>query len=158
VQSDLGGGAPGVYLQHADDFFLAPGLSAIKIIEWWGTQDAGITGADSFVIRIFEDNGSGAPNVYPLYSIPVGTGIREDTGSLAGAGSGGGPIYLYSAEVSPIALVPGQTYYLSIVNDIGGWAWMLADAETATPQCFYREAEGSDWTGADADLAFRLWQ
>jgi len=146
--------------QVADQFTLSEGMSTIKLIQWWGTQDTGITDPDNFIIRIYEDNGTGQPEETPLYSIPVGAATREDTGEDAKPGMGSPPIYRYSVEFIPFDLEPGVPYYLSIVNNVENvWVWMwTTDIEGEAPT-FARAGDEGPWTDPlSYDVAFRLWQ
>jgi hypothetical protein len=148
--------APGQ--QMACRFSLNPGLSTVSLIRWWGVPEADSTDPENLIIRIFEDNGAGAPAEAPLYSIPVGAATREDTGDMTVPG--GEAIYAYTADLTPFSLTPTTTYYLSIVNDNGWtWLWMHIDSDPGAGHLFYRSGNSGPWgsTGSMA-TAFQIWQ
>lgn len=146
--------------QAADGFVLTGASPEIRVIQWWGTQDPAITDEDDFVIRIFEDDGTGLPKMVPLYSIPVGAVAKTDTGENAKPEVGSWPIFEYSVELIPFDLTPGLPYYLSIVNTTGhDWVWMWTDDVGVDMEAYTRLSDEEDWTGTlTHDVAFRLWQ
>ena len=130
----------------ADDFILAPGASTITGFQWTGLYAFSNTpqAADAFTIQIYADV-AGAPDAgAPLHSLVIGNPGRIDTG----VDSAGSDVYAYSANVVPIALVPGTTFWLSIFNDTSAdaddsWFWGMQDA---VGNSFFRPASGDPWT------------
>jgi len=139
----------------ADSFVLASGLDTIRLIQWWGHQAADATEPDSFLVRIYGDDGTGLPREYPLYSFPVVAPTREATGDVADSGN---PIYEYSIEVLPIPLDAGTTYFLSIVKSSGAWSWMMTTEDPASEQLWFYPLGGPEWVEVPGNLAFQLWQ
>ncbi len=143
------------YQETADDFTLAPGRSTIARIEWWGKETVDAVANETFVVRLFADNGSGNPKTVPLYAIPVGDGSRESTGQTAGDGN---PIYHYQVDFTPFSLEPGKAYYLSILSSTRKWGWMEHGSPGADELLFYRTTADGGWGTAQHETAFRLWQ
>ena len=145
--------------QAADMFTLAAGLTTISRIEWWGSQDPGVTVADEFVIRIFRNTG-GLPEAIPLYAIPVGSVSRTNTGRVTLDSLGGTPVYRYFVDLSPFDLDAQYGYFISILNQAGHeWLWMYTYDATASTVTCSRISDGGIWNPSyDHDLAFRLWR
>jgi len=143
----------------ADDFVLQDGASVVTDIHWWGGYGGGDGIADDdFTIRVFADNGAGAPEVLPsVLDFHVGPVTRVDTGQNAGFGV---DVYAYSLDIAPLALTPGVAYYLSIENDTSGdadtWGWFATNGAGASH--WYRFTDGAAWTPGQSehDLAFYL--
>jgi hypothetical protein len=121
----------------AGTFTLSEGASVVSDIHWWGLY-LGLTDFDNFAdddftVSIFADNGSGAPADTALFSVQPGDVNRTATGDIW-YGSGA-PIYTYSIDIAPLALTPGVSYYLSIVNstpnDNDWWSWVAAYSGSA---------------------------
>ena len=110
----------------ADDFLLQAGANVFNRIRWTGVYASGNTpnGPDDFTIEVYADD-AGVPSAGPpLYTFAVGQPLKTDTGDDLGAFD----IYAYSAGIAPLALAPGTTWWLSIVNDTGAdaddfWFW-----------------------------------
>jgi PEP-CTERM motif len=140
----------------ADDFVLQPGAATITDVHWWGYYHPplDIPPVDDFTIRFFEDAG-GDPAAIPVVSLAVGSAVnRSDTGLSFGLGY---DIYEYEVDIAPLALSPGTTYYLSIVNDTPSapedWAW----ATSAQAGDFWTAYPGTGWFEQDmSELAFNL--
>jgi hypothetical protein len=143
--------------QSADDFVLAPGASTITDLHWWGVYAFTNTpnAADNFTIRIFADAG-GAPDINPFVSVNVGNVSRTFTGDNVV----GFDVYEYDVDVAPIALAPGTTYWLSIVNDSannpGGDGWFWATSDGLAGNGHQRFGDGVGWDIAGAEFAFNL--
>lgn len=110
----------------ASAFELEEGASVIRDLHWWGIYPlAGGIADDDFTISIFADNGSGAPEIDPFYSLHAGDATRVATGEDWGATQ----IYAYSLDIAPLALMPDTPYYLLIANDTAGhvnnWSWLM---------------------------------
>lgn len=140
--------------QSADDFRLQPGASTISDVHWWGFYSPLSTPSvpDNFTIRFFA-NVAGAPAVIPFAQFNVGHVGRADTG----ADVGGQDVYAYSADIAPLALVAGTTYWLSIVNDTAAdtddhWGWSLAVGGNNHS----RDQDGDDWSLFIGEHAFQL--
>lgn len=145
--------------QTAERFVLEEGRSEIRVVQWWGTQDPAISHGDQFIVRIFEDDGSGLPMTFPLYAIPANDVVRVYTGRNAKPEAGSPPIYEYSVELMPFALTPDVPYYLSIVNAAGhDWIWMWTD-DSGLGEAYSRSADDEAWTSAlTHNPAFCLWR
>lgn len=142
--------------QAAGKFVLASGLTTVSRVDRWGSQPAG-TAPCSLIVRIFQDDGTGEPQTEPLYSIPVGTGSRNDTGVV---GTSGECIYKYTASVGPITFSSGQSYYLSVLGQgASQWSWSQTSDTTPIGTAYWRTGEGASWAGPESiDMAFRLWE
>jgi hypothetical protein len=121
-QSDATSSAP---FFTADNFTLAAGQNIIRDVHWAGTYFANSPTTDNFTVQFFNDTGSGAPQVTPFLSLPVGSVSRTNTGLDAILGFA----HRYSVNVAPIVLTPGTQYWLSIFNDTGpdpadDWFWV----------------------------------
>ena len=107
----------------ADDFTLAPGASIITDVHWTGLYAGNnVPATDNFTVQFFLDTGSGAPQLLPLLSLPIGNAVRTDTGIDF---IGGIDLFRYSIDVAPIVLLPATPYWISIYNsaDDTTWAW-----------------------------------
>lgn len=149
--------------QSADDFSLLGGSSTITDVHWWGFYFDGTGGLtspdpDQFAISIFETSLGGDPedNVFvdAVFSGPV---TRTLDGDIFGI-----PFYSYSVDVDPIALTPGTSYWLSIINDTSGfgdpsfnWLWATSDSNNGTGH--QRDLPlPNNWRGIDQEFAFNL--
>jgi hypothetical protein len=138
----------------ADDFVLQEGLNTITDIHWWGFYWINDTPqvADDFVALFFEDDGSGLPGNL-VQAIDIGDIGRTDTGlDFGGAAS---DIYAYSADIAPLELTAGATYWLSIVNDTtvdGDDSWFWAATSFGANAIF----DGIEWAENPVELAFQL--
>jgi hypothetical protein len=144
--------------QVAESFLLAPGSTTVTGVNWWGTYGNAATPppADNFTLRLFSD-AEGAPAATPFIEIHLG-----DVGRIAtGTSLSGFPqfeVFKYSAAISPIALAPNVTYWISILNDTAAdpdddWFW--ATSSTLGLHAF-RQGEGIPWGPSAFDLAFQL--
>jgi hypothetical protein len=147
--SDFGGADP---QQQADNFMLGS-PAVLGTVRWWGGYDFNDVQTDSFVIRLFGDNGAGLPQVDPFLETPVAP-TRQLTGLSDPFGD---DLYQYSAQLSAgVPLAAGTISSLSIVNDTsaGNWFWAL----DGTGNDFSREADGLAWEEfpTDGNQAFEL--
>jgi hypothetical protein len=145
--SDFGGDA-----QEADNFVLGS-PAVLGTVRWWGGYDSNDVQTDSFVIRLFDDNGAGLPQIDPFLETPAAP-TRQLTGLTDPLGA---DLYLYSSELAAgVPLAGGTVYYLSIVNDTsaGNWFWAL----DGIGNDFSREADGLPWEEfpTDGNHAFEL--
>jgi len=149
-------------VQEADDFILGAGANVIAGIHWWGSYNYETNAQDDFTIRIFPDADNGGPAINPIIELSVGNVTRVDTGRItvtAPFGAEFGPLFKYRTDVTPIALNPGTTYYLSIVNDsknigyTGNWRWTVS---LTGDDHWYRFPDGDPWTSGERNLAFNL--
>jgi hypothetical protein len=135
--------------QAANAFTLEAGLNVITDIHWWGGYAGLLTdnlATDDFTVRIFTDNGFGAPRVFPFaLNLEPTTVMRVDTGMNIGVTD----IYRYSLDIAPLTLLPGVTYYLSIVNDTAGdddtWVWVHTETLASVDPWWHREADVQFW-------------
>ncbi len=140
----------------ADDFVLQEGLNTITDIHWWGFYWIADTPppADDFVALFFEDDGGGFPGNL-VQTIDIGDVGRTDTGLDFGLGGNSSDIYAYTADIAPLELTAGETYWLMIVNDINSdendlWFW--ATSGVGTNGIF----DGVEWANNPLELAFQL--
>ena len=140
----------------ADDFSLNAGANVITDVHWTGLYAFSNTpqAADSFVIEFYAD-AAGAPAVAPFATRAVGNPGRTDTGTNTSAGF---DIFAYSADIAPLALAPGTTFWMSIVNDTtvdtdDNWFWGMRDA---IGNSFTRADTTSAWTPINNAHEFSL--
>lgn len=124
IDSDPGGNNGFVIL--ADDFTLASGQNVIRDIHWTGTHNP--TGSfdsytENFTIEFFADS-FGSPALAPFLSLAIG----DVTGTDTGTDIFGRDLRQYSVNITPLTLVAGTAFWLSIFNDTtadsgDGWTW-----------------------------------
>lgn len=156
--SDLGFGQ-----QEADDFVLAGPIATIARLRWWGSYGTSPDPAptDDFRVRFFNDAG-GSPSTTFFAEINL-TGVTRTATSLTSSPFGshdGGTVYQYEADlVPPLSLVPGTTYYLSILNNTGSaWGWLENDSVGGGGSHWFRSSDGSPWSLSvrGTDFSFEL--
>ncbi|MBN2310203.1 MAG: hypothetical protein JXR94_14610 [Candidatus Hydrogenedentes bacterium] len=146
----------GGILQLADDFTLALNQSTISSVRWWGAYRTGVV-ADDFTIRIFEDNGLGAPQTTALHEIHVGAPSRAATGELFEPNGWQLPIYRYTASIPAVTLAPDTRYHISILNDVGMWMWSSNGSATeGNDYGTSRTTLDGTWGAHGVDFAFQL--
>lgn len=130
----------------ADDFSLSAGANVITDVHWTGLYAFADTpqAVDNFVIEFYADV-AGAPAVAPFATRAVGNPGRLDTGTDTSAGF---DLFAYSADIAPLAVAPGTTFWISIVNDTtvdtdDNWFWGMQDA---VGNSFVRFDSTSAWT------------
>jgi hypothetical protein len=139
----------------ADDFVLNVGANVITDVHWTGLYAFSNTpqAADSFVIEFYTDV-AGAPAVAPFATRAVGNPGRTDTGTdIAGS-----DLFAYAADIAPLVLAPGTTFWMSIVNDTtvdtdDNWFWGMRDA---IGNSFTRTDTISAWTSINNAHEFSL--
>jgi hypothetical protein len=143
--------------QSADGFRLSA-TTVVTGLTWWGSysQDPTTLAADAFSVRIFADDGSGAPEATPRETISQQP-IRSSTALSDQSGS---PIYQFDLVLTPLTLLGAKNWYLSVVNqfDVGnpeaGWYWLLSNP---TGENFYRTVDGDPWSSdLTGNLAFAV--
>jgi len=106
--------------QMGDDFVLNAGKNVITGVHWWGCYDPISTPPleDDFTIRFFAISG-GTPESTALHDIHVGHVTRTEAGLDIGSEYTRQilDVFEYWAQVPPIALAPGEGYFLSIVDN-----------------------------------------
>ena len=130
----------------ADDFVLQSGANTITDIHWTGVYGGNdVPPSDSFTIQFFFSLGS-VPSPVPLATRSVGNAVnRTDTGNTDNAGA---EIFSYSADIFPLSLTAGTTYWLSIFDNntfFGEWAW---GAHDGTGNAARRPDPNTGWTPA----------
>lgn len=148
--------------QSADGFTLSAATS-VTGLTWWGSysQDPTTLPADAFRVRIFADDGSGAPAANPRETIPTVQQLtRSPTALLDRTGA---PVYRFDLVVGPVTLAGATNWYLSVVNEFdvadpdASWYWLLSDT---TGQNFYRFVDGDAWSSdlnpPTGNLAFQV--
>ena len=108
----------------ADDFVVPTGITSFDTIEWTGgyRSNAVPVPPEPFIVRIYQDlAGMPSPTVSEQrigeveneYLLGIGQEADEETG-----------LYSYTLHFGPITVVPGQIYWLSIMNQSAGdWIW-----------------------------------
>jgi len=146
--------------QVADDFAVQPGSNEITDVHWWGTYPFGKTpqAVDSFTLYLYSDD-EGGPGIASFFDVFVGDAHRVDTGLDF---TGGYSLYSYWAEIPAVTLTPGETYYLSIVNDTmndtdDSWFWATSYYYEGSAHWLRYAVESGDWYGTMCDeVAFNL--
>lgn len=143
--------------QSADGFRLSA-TTVVTGLTWWGSysQDPTTLPADAFSVRIFADDGSGAPEAAPTEAIsqqPIrsSTSLSDQTGA---------PVYRFDLALTPLTLAGATNWYLSVVNQFdggdpdAGWYWLLCNP---TGENFYRTVDGDPWSSdLTGNLAFAV--
>ena len=132
--------SPGAGQLVADDFaiFGAPQYE-ITSIEWRGTYGTHVTpDPDNFTIVIHADD-AGHPAANALYSLSP---------SVVRNGPDANYVFSYLANIAPIALSAGSTYWLSIYEQLPldhRWAWVLEFAPL-DGNLYFRQGLGEPYT------------
>lgn len=143
--------------QSAGGFVLST-TTSVTGLTWWGSysQDPTTLPADAFSVRIFADDGGGAPAANPSETISqqptrVATSLLDQTGAA---------VYRFDLVLAPVTLAGGKDWYLSVVNqfDVGDpnavWYWLLSNA---TGENFYRSVDGDPWlSDPTGNLTFQV--
>ncbi len=148
--------------QVADNFTLTQDANLTQI-EWWGIYLYNNSPAtDSFTVRIFADNGSGAPQITPTNL--AGTLTRSGTGQTITVPvfftSVTADIYHYTLDLGTALNLTAGDYWLSIVNDTAtdtndNWYWLTSNANSGNARS--RPDDGTPWnTGLGNEMAFRI--
>jgi hypothetical protein len=143
--------SPGPPGSHNADNFVLPNTSTITEVDWkgfGGTRYPNDDYTDSFVIRIYADNGANGPTSpvvsSAIYTAPV-TPSRQLTGEVVDEFFG--LVYSYSAAIPDFAAIGGIRYWLEIYNDVhenAAWFWS-ADLDVAGGDHVYA-FPNADWT------------
>lgn len=148
--------------QSADGFRLSAATS-VTGLTWWGSysQDPTTLPADAFSVRIFADDGSGAPAANPSETISALQQLTRSPTALFD--QTGAPVYRFDLVVGPVTLAGATNWYLSVVNEFdvadpsASWYWLLSDT---TGQNFYRFVDGDAWSSdlnpPTGNLAFQV--
>ncbi|MEM9940540.1 MAG: hypothetical protein AAF939_03045 [Planctomycetota bacterium] len=112
-----------------DEFQLSAGANDFNRVIWTGVYATRNDVPDNFTMNIYDDNGGVPGNV--VQSVAIGNQlIQTQTGTLNVGG--GFDIFTYEASFGNINLTADETYWISLVNDVGeGWAW-LTDTSQGT--------------------------
>jgi hypothetical protein len=137
-------GAP----HYADDFTLAESAT-IREFRWWGSDGSNTTSA----VRLFADNGNGAPEVHPFFEV-LNPAIESFATNVAPRGPG--PVFQNRATLSDLpVLEAGTRYYISIS---GPHSWLSSTAPGS--EWWSRSQETDAWRNASAtnpnNLSFEL--
>lgn len=114
--------------EAGDNFSLSADATLSGLI-FAGNRDNDQFTNDSFVISIYADDPSfpGAPSIAPLWSQNVGN-IAETALNLTDVN--GNALFRYEVAIAGPALLGGQQYWLTIVNELtdrGNWFWSFSD-------------------------------
>ncbi len=153
--SDYDGNTYVDFAEQADDFVLAEGANVVADLHWWGVYSTGNTaGADSFTIRIYEDD-EGTPGLGAFFELTGVAPVRAEYGT----DDFGLTIYEYSLDIAPLELAAGSTYWFAVMNDTSNdtnddWYWSQA-AEAGNT--WTRIAQDAAWQEElNVELAFQL--
>jgi hypothetical protein len=135
--------------QWADDFVLNE-AATLQELRWWGSDGDGTTAT----VRLFADNGIGAPQIFPFYEVlnPVVQSTPTDV-----VPRGLGPVYENRVAFSSEPLLhAGIRYYVSIS---GPGSWLSSTAPGS--EWWSRSQDSEAWRNAAAtnpnNLAFQLF-
>jgi hypothetical protein len=149
-------GPAGSKLQKADDFALSADAT-ITHVRWWGRYASNNVVPDNFLIRFYDDDGGGLPELVPFAEVTPASLLRT-----VQPPDGAFTLFLYEADLSAAVPLLGLTdYHFSVVNDIpdGGWSWQTTGSSSPGSSS-YRVADGDAWANDDQtsvfDLAFAL--
>lgn len=122
--------------QMADDFTVGSSAT-IQSVTWWGIYKNPIKEGSpqqpwSFEIFVYGDNGGLPDTSNVVGSSQVSFSSLTDTGENFGDDPFGADIYVFTADVTPINLSAGTTYWFSVLADTGNDAinnflWRLAE-------------------------------
>ena len=136
--------------QRIDDFILQTGSTSFNSITWYGSYYNGFAYSDDFTIRIFSDNGSGAPSQNSfqqlnLITTPIRSLYQEPTLT-----------YMYSVGISQVDLNPDQQYWLSIFNNRHGlssyWVWTTSTDQIGNAH--FRWGDAFPWSPESKPLGY----
>jgi hypothetical protein len=113
-----------------------------------------VCGAGTFTITFYEDAGGQPGAVVPGGTFNVGGANQTATGQFIGVNDFITE-YSYSATFAPLALVAGDTYWLSISNMIAapGPFWGM---ESAGGEDSHQQFDGTAWFEFNDNLAYQL--
>lgn len=140
-------GAP----HYADDFTLGESAT-IKEFRWWGADGSNSTTA----VRIFADDGSGAPGLDPFFEVLNPVVLTSPATSVVPR-SPALPVFENRVTLSNVpVLLEGTRYYISIS---GPGFWLSSTAPGS--EWWFRSGESDAWRNASAgnpnNLSFELF-
>jgi len=142
--------------EAADDFSLGALGTTITDVHWWGVYDFGgsdVPASDDFTITIYDD-ALGAPDSVSFRTASL---IGSVDRLLTGDSIVGFDVYEFQADIVPITLPAGVTFWLSIVNDtpttVSDFAWATSAAGGGNS---VQKREAGVWVPIDVELAFNL--
>lgn len=126
--------------QMADDFTVGS-PATIRSVTWWGTysnriQEASPQQSWDFEIIVYGDN-AGLPDTSNVIgSSQVRFNSLTDTGENFANNPSGNDIYVFNANVTPIDVSAGTTYWFSVLADtsndsINNFSWRFAEGGNA---------------------------
>jgi hypothetical protein len=141
----------------AEDFRLSPGANVIGAVEWWGSRfPLALSDVDDFSIVFFDEDPE-------LWSKPGAVVASYSVGDLVGTPTGtwslGSPVEAFRFELpSPLTLMPGTTYFVSIFNNTADQLdlWLWASSEGGQTPGFVMREPGGCWLPGQWGLDFRL--
>lgn len=134
-----------------DDFVLQPGASTITDFHWYGSYFYDVPVEDDFTLYIFDDTFN------LIETIDGSATVRTATGNTVTIPIIGGEFgeYFYELDVAPIALTPGETYYLGIANDDEFyWAWEQVSLFSGDSLVWLQDFDL--FIGTNQDYAFQI--
>lgn len=145
----------------ADDFTLTQNAATVSDLHWWGYYSGDNSpGIDDFYVYFFEDAGM-QPTNEPFIAIGLGDVGRTDTGMEVVGQTAGATfdLYEYSVNFIPIGFVPGDVYWIAIVNNTAddmndNWAW--APSANEGNAHWLPLDEDPSWRQYSQELAFYL--
>lgn len=137
--------------QMADDFTVGSSAT-IQSVTWWGIyknpiKEGSLQQPWDFEIFVYGDNGGLPDTSNVIGSSQVSFNSLTDTGENFGGNPFGDDIYVFTANVTPINLSAGTTYWFSVLADtsndaINNFSWRYAEGGNA----FRRTGENGIFT------------
>lgn len=147
--------------QQVADNFVLDEQYLLTDLHWWGVYYTSVHD-DSFTIRLYSDNGVGSPEVVAWWEVLPDDVDRSDSGARRDLFGSALTVYEYDYILDPgdqVVLNPGETYYLSVVNNSGDlcdWAWAHGFEDQLDETHWARAEDGDAWSADELDMAFYL--
>jgi hypothetical protein len=164
-------GGLGFLGQVYDDFALAKN-GVVYRVTWQGgyfePASAGTppTNNLTFTINFYNSNASGGLGSLLATRVVPNNAGESLVGLEAGSGGDGNLIFNYAADIAPVSLTGGNTYWLSIMADlnfgnnttVGAWGWHTGVGGNGTALQDYIPPDGPEVFGSTvpSDMAFSL--
>ncbi len=142
-------------VQIAADNFQFGSNVLLTDISWWGSYNPAAPAAESFTVRVFEDNGFGSPEINALFETSFsGTGDNSDgLFDLFG-----GEVFRYDVNSVNLSLTGGEDYYLSVFNNDNNQDWFWLESAAGSGEGWSRSLDGDAWINDPntMNMSFRL--
>jgi hypothetical protein len=162
VQSQNDTSLGGSVISQIYDNFTLGANSSVENIQWTGGYGGALAAntLEGFTISLWAFVGPGAAGSGTLIDSQT---ITAAAANETAAGSDFlGPVYTYSADISPLLLASGQQYWLSIVANLPtvdgsnpNWNWESSN-NAGVGAISYQDFSGSFRSSNNTDLAFTL--